>query len=146
MGYTTDYQTIDSKLSMASQYFQELENRYVGRNRSTPFCEAAFGIKDKNGRTISEYEAFKILFSVMCELDCYGKKGINRFATEENNCVRSLAMVPLMYSYERKKAGELYAQLSFRSFTLGDMKDTDFIRYALLTEAYREILRNERNN
>jgi hypothetical protein len=137
------YQTIDSKLENASLFFQGLEERWAGKSRETPLREFVYGIKDKTGNSISQYEAFKVLFSVMEALDSYSGDQLDTLASKGLPCVGTLLKMPLMFSYERKNAGMFYSKMDLSSFTLGDVKNIDFLRYAVLIESYRAMLAHE---
>lgn len=142
MRYETNYQNIEKRLENASKFFLELENRWSYKSGHTPIREAAIGIKDCSGNTICPNEAFKILLGVMDELDGYSPKMLENIASKGIRYVGTLAMVPLMYSYERTLANNLHRNLN--TLTLDDItEETDFLRYALIIAAYKEIFRHE---
>src|SRR5271157_1222557 len=101
MGYGTDYQNIENRLMQASQFFQELENRWINKGEHTPIREAANGIKDNSGNTIAATEAFRVLLGVMDELDGYSPSKLENLASKGVRYVGTLARIPLLYSYER---------------------------------------------
>jgi hypothetical protein len=100
--------------------------------------DAVNGIKDGSGNNIRAEDAFRVLLAVMDELDGYSPKTLEELASKGVSYVGTLARMPLMYSYERKQASTHYRNLNV--LTLENITDkTDFLRYALLIEAYREL-------
>ena len=139
-----DYQSIDSKLLQASKFFQTLDERWLYKSSKTSVSQAANNIIDEQGNRILPNEAFRFLCYVIDELQSYTPNQLKRLS---KNGVEYLGNVYCQILPDLKKAAlEISRNMDFSTFTLGNIKDIDFLYYSLIIEAYRNILAYEYRN